>query len=127
MPARNGPGAPTPFVTVPSLTNLRDMGGWPIVDSNSTVLSTARKHILCRGPDPSPVSDAGLAKLHNLGITTLSDLHSKPQIDKASGYNELAGIQRTWCPVFSEADYSPQKAVAGYVQYSSDGTEVRGR
>ena len=73
------------------------------------------------------MSDAGLAKLHKLGITTLFDLHSKPQIDKASGYKELTGIQRTWCPIFSEAEYSPQKATARYVQYSSDGTEVRDR
>ena len=77
-------------MTIPSLTNLRDMDGQPIVDSNGTVLSTVRKHILYRGPDPSPVSDAGLAKLHELGI-----MRSKPQIDKAGGYKELADIQRT--------------------------------
>jgi len=87
---------PPPFVTVPSLTNLRDMGGWrPIVDSNGTVLSTVRKHVLCRRPDPSPVSDAGLIKPHELGMTTSFDLRSKPQIDKAGRYTELAGIQRT--------------------------------
>ena len=73
------------------------------------------------------MSDAGLAKLHELGITASFDLRSKPQIDNAGRCKELAGIQRTWCPVFSEADYSPRKAAARYVQYSSDGTEVRDR
>ena len=116
---------PPSFVSVPGLANLRDIGGWPIVDTNGNTISTVRKGLVYRGPDPSLVTAAGLAKLKELGITVSFDIRSKQQIDKAGGYRELEGIRRIWCPVFGEGEYTPEKAAIRYQQYSSDGTDVR--
>jgi hypothetical protein len=118
-------GLPPPFVSVPGLSNLRDIGGWPIADTNGNMISTVRKGLVYRGPDPSQVTAAGLAKLKELGITISFDIRSKQQIDRAGGYKELEGIRRIWCPVFGEDEYTPEKAAIRYQQYSSDGVDVR--
>jgi hypothetical protein len=116
---------PPPFVSVPGLANLRDIGSWPITDSNGNTVATVRKGLIYRGPDPSALTEAGLAKLTELGVTISFDLRSKQQIDRAGGYKELEGIRRVWCPIFGEEEYTPEKAAIRYQQYSSDGTEVR--
>lgn len=113
-----------PFVDIPGLANFRDIGGWPIEDGKGNVLSTVRKGIFYRGPDTTPVTDEGVLKLRELGVTTDFDLRSKGQIEKAGGYKDLEGIQRVWCPAFPDGEYSPEKAAARYVLYASDGTEV---
>jgi hypothetical protein len=115
---------PPPFVTIPGLANLRDIGGWPIVDHDGKPISTVRKRVLYRGPNPAPITAAGQAKLVELGITTVFDLRSKPQIEKAGGAKELDGIQRRWRPIFSPANSSLERAASRYQQYASDGTEV---
>src|ERR1700761_3527563 len=90
---------PAPFISsAPGLANLRDIGGWPIADSKGNLTSTVRRGLVYRGPDPSPVTEAGLALPKNLRIETSFDLRSKQQIDRAGGYRELEGIQRIWCP-----------------------------
>ena len=115
---------PPPFVAIDGLSNFRDIGGWPIEHSNGGT-STVRKGIFYRGPDTSTVTLAGLAGLKALHVTTDFDLRSKGQIEKAGGATELEGIKRVWCPAFPDGEYSPEKAAARYVQYASDGTEVR--
>lgn len=115
---------PPPFVSIDGLANTRDIGGWPIVDSNGSPRCTVRKGIVYRGPDTSPITDAGITKLRALGVTTVFDLRSKIQIDRAGGYKKIEGIQRIWCPVFGEEEYTQEKAGLRYQQYAGDGTEV---
>ncbi|KAH7348611.1 putative tyrosine-protein phosphatase [Rhexocercosporidium sp. MPI-PUGE-AT-0058] len=112
-----------PFVDIPGLANFRDIGGWPIEDSKGIVTGTVRKGVFYRGPDTTTVTDEGVVKLRELGITTDFDLRSKGQIEKAGGSKDLEGIQRVWCPAFPDGEYSPEKAAARYVLYASDGTE----
>ncbi|CAL3970943.1 unnamed protein product [Diplocarpon coronariae] len=116
-------GVRPPFVCIPGLTNFRDIGGWPITDGEGKVVSTVRKGVFYRGPDTTTVTDEGLAKLKELGITTDFDLRSKGQIEKAGGSKNLEGIHRVWAPAFPEGEYSPEKAAVRYALYASDGTE----
>lgn len=113
-----------PFVNVDGLANVRDIGGWSIVDSNGNGRYSVRKGIIYRGPDTSSITDTGMAKLRALGVTMIFDLRSKVQIDRAGGHKEIEGIQWIWCPVFGEEEYTQEKAGLRYQQYASDGTEV---
>jgi hypothetical protein len=117
-------GIAPPFVDIDGLANFRDIGGLPIGANNDNT-TTVRKGVFYRGPDTSTVTPAGIAKLKELHVTTDFDLRSKGQIEKAGGATEMQGIQRIWCPAFPDGEYSPEKAAARYVQYASDGTEVR--
>ena len=111
---------PPPFISsAPGLANLRDIGGYPVSDHSSV-----RKGLIFRGPDPAPVSGAGLETLHSLGITTLFDLRSQQQIDRVGGHRDLKGIRRIWSPVFGPEEYTPEKAALRYAQYSAPGTKV---
>jgi hypothetical protein len=116
---------PPQFVAIDGLANFRDIGGWPIEDKDGKTISRIRKGVFYRGPDPVTVTPVGLAKLKELNITTDFDLRSKGQIAKTGGPGVLDGIERIWAPAFPDEEYSPEKAAARYVQYSSDGTEVR--
>jgi hypothetical protein len=115
---------PPPFVSIDGLANVRDIGGWPIVDSKGNPRYAVRKGIVYRGPDTSPITDAGITKLRALGVTTVFDLRSKTQIDRPGGYKGIEGIQRIWCPVFGEEEDTQEKAGLRYQQYAGDGTEV---
>jgi hypothetical protein len=114
----------SPFVDVPGLANFRDIGGWPIRDNEGNVIATVRKGVFYRGSDTAAITKAGEEKLRSLGITIDFDLRSNGQIVKAGGFKSINGIERIGCPAFPDAQYSPDKAAARYVQYASDGTEV---
>ena len=115
-----------PFVTIDGLANVRDIGGWPVADCDGNLVCSVRKGIVYRGPDTSPITATGIRKLKDLGVATVFDLRSKTQIDRAGGYKKIEGIQWIWCPVFTEEEYTQEKAGLRYQQYSSDGTEVSG-
>ncbi|KAJ9657392.1 hypothetical protein H2201_008186 [Coniosporium apollinis] len=113
---------PSPFISIPNLHNLRDIGGYPLPSAPPT---TVRKGILYRSADPSAcaASPEGAQQLHELGITTIFDLRSKPELDRAGGPKELDGIERIWCPVFEEEDYSPENVALRYREYAKRGSE----
>ncbi|RDL41653.1 putative Tyrosine-protein phosphatase [Venustampulla echinocandica] len=111
-----------PFVPIDGLNNFRDIGGWPI-SSPSRPNSKVRSGILYRGPDLGPITDRGAQQMKDIGVEVIFDIRSVPQIVRAGGVKELEGIQRVWCPVFQESDYTPEKAGARYTQYSSEGTD----
>lgn len=113
-----------PFVSIDGIANVRDIGGWPVADRDGHLSRSVRKGIVYRGPDTSPITDTGIRKLRALGITTVFDLRSKIQIDRAGGYQKIEGIQWIWCPVFGEEEYTQEKAGLRYQQYAGDGTEV---
>ncbi|KAF9525581.1 putative tyrosine-protein phosphatase [Crepidotus variabilis] len=118
------PNPSSPFVTIDGLSNMRDIGGWAItVDKNSTPTTQVRKAILYRGEDTSTISDKGVAKLHELGISIIFDIRSQQQIDRVGGPRELEGIRRVWIPVFGQEEYTPEKAGLRYQQYAGDGTD----
>ena len=117
-----------PFIQIDGLSNFRDIGGWPIPPSPSnpstTSTATVRRGILYRGPDLTPLTPLGITQLKALHITTIFDLRSIPQITRAGGVKEIEGINRVWCPVFGEEEYSQEKAGMRYMQYCSEGTDI---
>jgi hypothetical protein len=116
---------PPQFVAIDGLANFRDIGGWPIEDKDGKIVAKVRKGVFYRGPDTRTATPAGIAKLRELGVKMDFDLRSKGQIEKLGGPNPMEGIERVWAPAFPDGEYSPEKAAARYVQYASDGTEVR--
>lgn len=87
-PARPGPpGHPAPFAgepapLVPSLPNLRDVGGHPTADGGRV-----RTGLLYRSTDLSRLDDAGAAALETLGIRTIFDLRTAGE--RAGGPDRL--------------------------------------
>jgi len=129
---------PAPFANIPSIHNLRDIGGYSISQPNSSAGSTqsVRKGIVYRSTDPSKLSLDGIAELQKLGITTIFDLRAGPEIEKHGGVDDFVAkleeassksgrrIQRIWTPVFEEQDYSPESVALRYREYAKEGTEV---
>lgn len=126
-PSEQPPRAPHPaffpFHIVPGVSNFRDIGGWPIINSSTT--KHVRKGVLYRGSDTNNIKPEGIAKLQELGIKTDFDLRSKQQIEKAGGYKDMGeqGIERRWTPVFKEEQYTEEAARQRYELYAGEGTE----
>jgi hypothetical protein len=116
---------PSPFISVEGLANVRGIGDWPIVDETGNATGKIRSGIYFRGPDTSPITPNGEATLRRVGVKTIFDLRSQPQIDRAGGYREIEGISRIWCPVFAAEEYTQEKAGLRYQQYAGDGIEVK--
>lgn len=129
-----------PFIPVPSLPNLRDIGGYQIA-STSTPRSVRRK-LFFRAADPSKCDANGIRQLRDeLGISTIFDIRAKPEMERnintdgdvAAWEKRLADvsedgngtIQRIWVPVFKEEDYGPEQVALRYQMYGKEGTEVR--
>jgi hypothetical protein len=75
---------PPPFIYVPSLANLRDVGGLPVnqqADTSAPLM--VRKRIIYRSADPSFLSKEEIQYVREeLGITHIYDLRSEPEFEK---------------------------------------------
>lgn len=121
------PSLPSPpFVFVPGVPNLRDIGGLPIAGQPGKVI---RRGLVYRSSEPSQVTDEGVLVLNELGITHVYDLRSALEIQKASqneGWRprEWDGAERVFVPVFLDQDYSPEALALRFAEYSSSAEEV---
>ncbi|CAG8953001.1 hypothetical protein HYFRA_00003191, partial [Hymenoscyphus fraxineus] len=139
-----------PFVQIENLYNFRDVGGWDVdvdlgVDfgvggerggdgietdggvgeGRRRVKGRVRKGILFRGPDLGALTTQGEHKLRDeLGVKTILDLRSIPQIERAGGVREVEGVKRVWCPVFEVGMYSPLNAGRRYGLYCGVGEGI---
>lgn len=116
-----------PFHNVPGIANFRSIGSWPVTLANDPDNAYhVHKNIIFRGSDPLRITPAGIQSLLDLGIDTDFDLRSKQQVAKL-GVRDLSehGIRRVWTPVFSEEEYSEDKAAERYELYASDDANVR--
>jgi predicted transcriptional regulator len=121
-----------PFYNVPNINNLRDAALYPLQAPNGSI----RPGILFRSADVSKLGYAGWQAVHSIGVAHVFDLRSKPEVEKdVEGVNgaggkevkpewieamEKAGVERTWVPVFKEADYSPEKLAERFVKYMDE-------
>lgn len=115
-----------PFHDIQGVHNFRDIGGYAISTSPT---SSLRRNFIYRCADPSRITSAGKAKLsRELGITTIFDLRSNPEIDKAQAKGisaaEIPDVQRHHTPAFAEQDYSPEKIALRFKEYARGGPEV---
>jgi hypothetical protein len=125
---------PPPFYNVPNIQNLRSVEGIPLPShkpANTTSNQcTIRPKVIFRSANPYLADPSSLSEL---GISTIFDLRSAPEVSKnplgwiGGGEAEVAekyGIRRVWCPVFEAEDYSPERLVGRFAMYMSEGVEV---
>jgi Tyrosine phosphatase family len=111
------PPLPTPpFIAIEGIDNFRDLGGYPT--SNPTIF--VRRNFIFRCAHPGNATEDGQEQLRALGITTLYDLRSEPEIEKNLAITpniDIKGVERKFTPVFANTDYSPEKVAVRYAQY----------
>jgi hypothetical protein len=111
-----------PFIAVPGLPNFRDIGGLPIASQSGKLI---RKGIVFRASEPSKIRHEGISVLNSLGITTVYDLRSTPEIKKSGlSVREWPGAERHFVPVFLEEDYRPEILAQRFQHYSRGDPEV---
>lgn len=124
-----------PFYSIANINNLRDAALYPLTTSFGAKI---RPGVLFRSAEVSKLDLSGWQAVHAIGVAHVFDLRSKPEVDKGwagivgKGANgddvrpgwiealEQAGVQRTWTPVFAEADYSPERLAERYVKYMNE-------
>ncbi|KAB5559774.1 tyrosine phosphatase [Coniochaeta sp. 2T2.1] len=137
--ASRQPELEPPFIAVPALPNLRDIGGQPVqrqVDAEGEQPQQGKKiirpGIVFRSAEPSKVSEEGVSMLtKDLGITHVFDLRSKVEIHRAREQTSAAdwkprewpGSKRVFVPVFLDQDYSPEALAVRFGQYSHHSSE----
>ncbi|PPQ78212.1 hypothetical protein CVT25_015531 [Psilocybe cyanescens] len=110
-----------PFITIPGVINVRDLGHYPSTEKGLVT----RAGFLFRSAELSGITDEGKAKLKELGVTKVFDLRSDTEIRK---YNtplpQIDGVEVIHIPVFQTADYSPEMMAKRYQLYASGKTEA---
>jgi hypothetical protein len=111
-----------PFVRVEGINNFRTVGGYPV--RSATSARSTRRDFVYRSADPCYITPAGRSKFRSLGITTVYDLRSQPEVDKqlakdpSAGNPISEGVVRRFTPVFAHEDWSPEASAARHVLYS---------
>lgn len=109
---------------VPSIPNLRDLGG--LAASPDRLV---RSGIVFRGAAPSSAADdlpTVKAALAERGITTTYDLRSESEITRHDQSDDNATavlqpeVQRHGVPVFKAEDYSPEAIVVRFQDYANE-------
>lgn len=120
-------GPPTeltpPFLNIPGLPNFRDIGGYATAEQQTLV----RRNLVFRASEPSKLTDEGITRLQELGITHVFDLRSADELKPREGWvgsrvREWEGAKRVFCPVFAEEDYSPEAIARRWGQFSEGDT-----
>ncbi|KAH9482512.1 Triple specificity protein phosphatase PtpB [Psilocybe cubensis] len=111
-----------PFVTIPGVINVRDLGNYPSTTEKGLI---TRPGYLFRSAELSGITEDGKVKLRELGVTKAFDLRSDTEIRK---YNtplpQIDGVEVVHTPVFQTADYSPEMMAKRYQLYASGKTEA---
>lgn len=87
------------WVDAEGVSNMRDCGGYICQEG------FVRPRFLYRAANPARASEKGLNELKKLGIKTVVDLRSTPEITKAPGIDQ-DGIKLLHCPVFGNAEWT---------------------
>jgi protein tyrosine/serine phosphatase len=112
-----------PFVNVDGVKNFRDLGGYAIRGRNNV---TVRRGVIYRSAHPSRITPDGISTLNGLGVKTIFDLRSVPEIERhreAAPVADIAGTTRVHAPVYKKEDYSPETHANRYQdEASKDGS-----
>lgn len=81
------------WIQLQGVVNARDVGGLPTHDGGTT-----RHGVLLRSDDPHELTEADLAALADLGLTTVIDLRMRVEVDAVGGAALWAGggVTRVW-------------------------------
>ncbi|KAH6915078.1 protein-tyrosine phosphatase-like protein [Coprinopsis sp. MPI-PUGE-AT-0042] len=111
-----------PFVTVPGVINVRDLGSYASTTRPGMV---TKPKLLLRSAELSRITDEGKQILKDIGVTQVYDLRSDTEIKKYDAPPpEIEGITYNHVPVFKTADYSPEMMAKRYQLYASGKTEA---
>ncbi|KAI5306567.1 hypothetical protein KEM56_000262 [Ascosphaera pollenicola] len=115
MTADQEPKLPTPpFIILPGIDNLRDMGGYPVAPKGSV-----RRGFLYRSAHLASLTDETAAALANdLGIKVIYDFRSNTENERVPS-RDVPGVTRVHLPVFAEKDASPEAIALRFQNYSS--------
>ncbi|KFA47543.1 hypothetical protein S40293_02174 [Stachybotrys chartarum IBT 40293] len=107
-----------PFIPVPGIPNLRDIGGYPVASPPGHLI---RPGVVFRSADPSGVTPPGLTTLlTDLRVAHVYDLRSPAEATRfAAAPSPLAPI-RNLIPVFPDRDYGPEAIALRFRDYASD-------
>lgn len=115
MTADKEPKLPTPpFIILPGIDNLRDIGGYPIAPKGSV-----RRGFLYRSAHLASLTDeTATALAKDLGIKTIYDFRSNTENERVPSC-DVPGVTRVHIPVFPEKDASPEAIALRFQNYSS--------
>jgi len=112
-----------PFIKIPGVINVRDLGGYPSIEFPD---KCTRPRFLFRSAELSNITEegahphthsscffsyaySGKEQLRNLGIRKVFDLRSDTEMEKYSApLPTIEGIEIVRAPVFQKEDYSPE-------------------
>ncbi|KAI4645647.1 uncharacterized protein J4E79_010825 [Alternaria viburni] len=141
MSLPDNPTLPTPpfYTHILNINNLR----LATHSLKTTSGATLRPNLLFRSAEVAKLDTAGWTAVRDIGIAHVFDLRSLPEVEKgwagivgddASGKQDFrpgwiqameeAGVKRTWTPVFSDEDYSPERLAERYANYMDE--DVKG-
>ncbi|KAJ8507374.1 hypothetical protein ONZ45_g10244 [Pleurotus djamor] len=111
-----------PFVVIPGVINVRDLGSYP---STTHPGRATKPNLLFRSAELSAITPEGKDVVKTLGIARVFDLRSDTEIEK---YNtpvpQIEGVEVLRAPVFQKEDYSPEMMARRYQLYASGKTEA---
>ncbi|KAJ7044685.1 protein-tyrosine phosphatase-like protein [Mycena alexandri] len=111
-----------PFVSIPGVINVRDLGGLP---SHLYPNLITKPGFLFRSAELSGITVEGKLRVKELGITEVYDLRSDTEIAKYnSPLPHIEGVNISHVPVFKKEDYSPEMMAKRYQLYASGKTEA---
>ncbi|KAI0092184.1 protein-tyrosine phosphatase-like protein [Irpex rosettiformis] len=110
-----------PFVSVPGVVNVRDLGSY----STTYPGMITKPKLLYRSGEISNITEEGKERLKELGIGAVYDLRSDTEIAK---YNTpcpvIEGIEVIRTPVFKHEDYTPEMMAKRFELYASGKIEA---
>ncbi|KAJ8593152.1 hypothetical protein M405DRAFT_786434 [Rhizopogon salebrosus TDB-379] len=110
-----------PFVQIPGVCNVRDIGSYPTATPNVVI----KPGYAYRSAELSSITEEGARKLVSLGILTVFDLRSDPEMRKySSPIPVIEGVEVVPTPVFKNEDYSPEKLAKRFELYATGTTEA---
>ncbi|CCL98588.1 uncharacterized protein FIBRA_00589 [Fibroporia radiculosa] len=111
-----------PFVQIPGVANVRDLGSYHSVTHPG---SMTRPRMLFRSAEISAITEEGKVKLKELGISVVYDLRSDTEIERyESPMPEIEDVEVLRVPVFKTEDYSPEMMAKRFALYASGKTEA---
>ncbi|KAG2033638.1 protein-tyrosine phosphatase-like protein [Suillus americanus] len=110
-----------PFVQIPGVCNVRDLGSYP----TATPDVITKPGYAYRSAELSGITEEGARKMVTLGILTVFDLRSDPEMKKySSPIPTIEGVEVIHTPVFKSEDYSPEKLAKRFELYAIGTTET---
>ena len=98
-----------PFLSIDGVYNFRDVGCWYPMKGGEL-----RNRYIFRSGELSRITSQGKQQLKELGITTIYDLRSVPEVE--TPLVEIPGIEQVSMPVCTGEDYSPEIMALQYPQ-----------